>query len=107
MVEIYGYSVVTIPVVVALVYAVVEFFKNFIFENTKKFSKCIPIIATALGGAFTLIAFFVSPEVVPAATWYSALLMGCASGLSAVGVNQIKKQAAKKEGDGGNNDNAR
>lgn len=97
MVEIYGYSVVTIPIIVTLVYAVVEFFKNFIFENNEKFSKCIPIVATVLGGAFTLIAFFVSPDVVPAATWYSALLIGCASGLSAVGVNQIKKQASKKE----------
>ena len=97
MVEIYGYSIATIPVVVALVYAFIEFFKNFVFEENEKFRKCIPVISTVLGGVFTLVAFFVSPDLVPAATWYSALLMGCASGLSAVGVNQIKKQAEKKD----------
>jgi hypothetical protein len=30
--------------------------------------------------------------LLPVPTWYAAVIMGMASGLSAVGVNQIKKQ---------------
>jgi hypothetical protein len=97
MVEIYGYSVATIPIVAASVYAIIEFLKYFFFENNEKFKKFIPVFSAFLGGVITVVTFFVSPESVPCTAWYGALLMGCASGLSAVGINQIKKQAEKKE----------
>lgn len=97
MVEIYGYSIATIPVVAAVVYGIIEFLKYFFFENNEKFKKFIPVFAAVLGGAITVVAFFADPGVIPASQWYGALLMGCASGLSAVGINQIKKQTQKKE----------
>lgn len=100
MVEIYGYSMATLPVIVAIVYGVIDFLKYFVFSENETFKKYIPVVATVLGGVIGIIAFFVCPEIVPVATWYGSMLIGCASGLSAVGVNQIKKQI-KKDGDKG------
>lgn len=100
MVEIYGYSIATLPVIATLVYGVIEFLKCFVFCENEKFKKYIPVVSTALGGIIGIIIFFVCPGIVPVATWYGAMLMGCASGLSAVGVNQITKQM-KKGGDKG------
>lgn len=100
MVEIYGYSIATLPVIVAIVYGIIEFFKHFVFAKNEAFKKYIPVVSTVLGGVIGIIAFFVCPEIMPVATWYAAILVGCASGLSAVGVNQIKKQI-KKGGDNG------
>ena len=99
MVEIYGYSVATIPVVCAIVYGVIEFVKYLFGSKVDKFKKYIPIVACLLGAIVVLVTHFISPEVVPVANWYSALLVGGASGLSAVGINQIKKQMKKQGGE--------
>ena len=101
MVEIYGYSIATVPVIVAVVYGVVEFLKYFVFADNETFKKYIPVVATVSGGVFALVAFFVCPETMPVATWYGSMLIGCSSGLSAVGVNQITKQMKKNGGDKG------
>lgn len=101
MVEIYGYSIATIPLVAAIVYGIIEFLKHFVFNGYDRFGKYIPVFSTIIGALITLIMFFFSPDFVPVANWYSAVLMGAASGLSAVGINQIKKQSQKKEDNGG------
>ena len=92
MVEIYGYSIATLPVIVAAVYGIIEFFKRFVFGDNETFKKYIPVISTVLGGVIGIVTFFAFPESIPVGTWYGSILIGCASGLSAVGVNQIKKQ---------------
>lgn len=97
MVEIYGYSIATIPAVASAVYGIIELLKRFVFCENEKFRKFIPLFAALLGALITLIAFLVSPNLIPATSWYSSVLIGLASGLSAVGINQIKKQAEKKE----------
>lgn len=101
MIEIYGYSIMTIPIISALVYGFMEFFKYMFSDGKPKANKYIPVIAALLGGAFAVLAFFFIPELVPVASWYTALIMGMASGLSAVGVHQIKKQIEKGGGDSG------
>jgi multidrug transporter EmrE-like cation transporter len=100
MVEIYGYSIATLPVIVAAVYGIIEFFKHFVFKNNETFKKYIPVFSAVIGAVVGIIAFFICPETIPVSTWYSAILVGSASGLSAVGVNQITKQI-KKGGDNG------
>lgn len=99
MVELYGYSVATIPAVCTIVYAIIEFIKYLFKNKVYKFKKYIPIVSCVLGAIITLIAFLIEPELVPVVSWYSALLVGGASGLSAVGVNQIKKQIQKQGGE--------
>ena len=92
MVEIYGYSIATLPVIVAAVYGIIEFLKYFVFAENETFKKYIPVISTVLGGVIGIVTFFAFPESIPVGTWYGSILIGCASGLSAVGVNQIKMQ---------------
>lgn len=101
MIEIYRYSIATLPVIVSMVYGVIEFLKHFVFSENETFKKYIPIVSTAIGGVIGIIAFFVCPEVIPVSTWYGSILIGCASGLSAVGINQIKKQIQKGGDKGG------
>lgn len=99
--EIYGHSVATLPAIAALVYGIIEILKKFVFASNQKFKKYIPIVSAVLGGAMGIIAFFAFPDIIPAQNWYCSIIIGCASGLSAVGANQIKKQSEKKDGDGG------
>lgn len=99
MVEIYGYSIATIPAVASAVYGIIELLKKFVFCENEKFRKLIPLVAALLGAIITLVVFLVSPDLIPATSWFSSILIGLASGLSAVGVNQIKKQSEKKEED--------
>lgn len=98
MIDVYGFSITTVPIIAAAVYGIVEFLKSFVFQSVEKFRKYIPVFACLLGGVISIIVFMVSPELVPATNWYTALIIGCASGLSAVGINQIKKQAEKMGG---------
>lgn len=99
MIEIYGYSIATLPVIVAMVYGIIEFLKVFVFNGNETFKRYIPIVASVIGGVIGIIGFFVQPEIMPVATWYGSIVVGCASGLSAVGVNQIKKQLEKGDVD--------
>lgn len=99
MVEIYGYSVATIPVVVGVVYAVIELIKYICGTKVDAFKKYIPVFACVFGAILTLVVYLIAPEIIPVSTWYSALIIGGASGLSSVGVNQIKKQIEKQGGE--------
>jgi uncharacterized membrane protein (DUF2068 family) len=92
MIDVYGYSIATIPIIVSLVYGIIEFMKHFVFTNVDAWGKYIPVVAAALGCAISICFYFFSPDLLPVPTWYAAVIMGMASGLSAVGVNQIKKQ---------------
>ena len=92
MVEVYGYSVATIPAVCGVVYALIELIKYVFGGKAEKIKRFFPLIAGVAGAGISLLMFFVVPEMVPASTWYASLLLGAASGLSSVGVNQIKKQ---------------
>lgn len=89
----------TIPAVGSAVYGIIEFLKKFVFCSDEKFKKYIPILSCLFGATISLIVFLTNPNVVPCGDWFSALIVGAASGLSAVGVNQIKKQTEKKEGE--------
>ena len=95
MVEIYGYSIITIGIISAAVYAIIECLKLLWLNDREDLKKYIPIIAAAIGGVLGLAAYFVRPDVLPSPTWYGAIITGLASGLSAVGINQIPKQLGK------------
>ena len=99
MVDIYGYSIATIPVVCAIVYVINELIKYLFGSKVETFKRYIPIFSCVLGAVIGVIIFAISPELVPVSSWYSALLVGGASGLSAVGINQISKQLSKQGGE--------
>lgn len=87
-------EVVSIPAVVTVVYALIEVYKMaFKSEKAKRY---IPIVAGVLGAVLSLVAFYVCPAIVPTDNVFFACVFGLFSGLSAVGINQVYKQATKK-----------
>lgn len=95
--EIMGYTIATVPIIVGAVYGIVEFLKTLWLNKSEKLKELIPVIASVLGGLLGILVFFVEPTLLPTATWYGALITGIASGLSSVGVNQVFKQLNKKD----------
>lgn len=90
-------DVVIVPVIVMIVYLIVEAYK-YIVKNRKdkeNWLHYIPIIAGVLGSVLGIIAYLINPEIIPAKNVFVAIIMGAASGLSATGVNQIFKQLKK------------
>lgn len=86
-------EIVSIPVVVTVVYAIIEVYKA-VFKSEKA-KRAIPIVAGVLGAILGIVAFFACPAIVPTDNVFLAAVMGLFSGLGAVGVNQIYKQASK------------
>jgi len=54
-------------------------------------NKYIPVIVGVAGGVLGLVGLHIIPDF-PAADYMTAVAVGIASGLSAVGINQIGKQ---------------
>lgn len=89
---------ITIPVITAIVYAVIEIFK-IAFNNNEVYKRFIPLLACALGIGCGLIAFFFIPEVMIANNVFIAIVLGGASGLAATGVfESVKNLFKNKEG---------
>ncbi len=86
-------EIVSIPAVVTIVYAIIEVYKAVFKSETAQ--RVIPIVAGVLGAILGIVAFFACPAIVPTDNAFLAAIMGLFSGLGAVGVNQIYKQATK------------
>lgn len=83
-------EVVSVPVIVALVYGLMEVYKA-IFK-TEKAKSIIPLVAGVLGAVLGVVAFFVVPTLVPADNAFVSAFFGLISGLTATGSHQIVKQ---------------
>lgn len=86
-------EVVSVPVIVALVYGLIELYK--VFFKSEKAKNIIPIVAGVLGALLGVVAFFVVPTIVPADNVLLSAFLGLCSGLTATGSNQIVKQLVK------------
>lgn len=84
-----------IPVIVGIVYFVMAVYKKLVTGKKEIWTSLIPVWASILGIGLGLVAYFCVPSVTTADNVLSAVLLGLASGLMAVGVNQIYKQASK------------
>lgn len=88
---------ITIPVITAIVYAVIEMLK-IATNNNDNYKRFIPLIACGLGVVCGLIAFFYLPELMVATNWLIAAVLGGASGLAATGVFESVKNLFKDKG---------
>lgn len=88
---------ITIPVITAIVYAVIEILK-ITFNDSEVYKRFIPLLACGLGIGCGLIAFFFIPEVMITTNVFIAVVLGGASGLAATGVfESVKNLFGKKE----------
>lgn len=90
-------EIASVPVIVAIVYFVMAVYKKLVTGQKEVWTNLIPVWASILGIGLGLIAYFFVPGVMAVDNVLSAVLLGLASGLMAVGVNQVYKQAAKVE----------
>ena len=63
--------------------------------RNEKLDCLIPDIVAVFGGGIGVLAFYTIPGYLSATNWLDALAIGAASGLVAVGINQIVKQSSK------------
>jgi hypothetical protein len=89
-------ELISIPSIATIVYWVINLLK-YTFNNSEKFKRFIPLIATLLGIVFGVVCFFSLPEIIPADNVFLAIVIGGASGLSATGSHQLLKQLENKK----------
>ncbi len=92
----------SLPSITLIVYFIIEAIK-YAVKNNEKFMRLIPLLAIVLGAVLGVVAFYVSPQIIPAADLFAAMVVGGASGISATGVNQIYKQLSKYKWEEDNN----
>lgn len=88
-------EIICVPVIVAIVYVVIEAYKKWIANGREKWLNFIPILALILGGILGVAVFYIAPHIILADNVWLALVVGLCSGLSATGTNQIFKQLEK------------
>ena len=90
-------EIVSIPVIATAIYGIIEAYK--MVFNSEKAKRIIPIIADDLGVALSIAAFYLCPVILPTDNVFIAAIIGLASELGSVGINQIGKQITKKDGE--------
>lgn len=95
-------EIVTVPVIVAIVYAIMGIYKKLVADKAAVWTSLIPVWAGILGAILGVAAFYLVPEAMPADNVLVAVLIGLSSGLGATGANQVYKQIKKSGGDSGN-----
>ena len=91
-------SSVALPIIVTIVYCLIDLIKTTLAPYqtvSEKISHFYPLIALALGVAVAAIMFYSVPESFSTTNLLVALAIGAASGLTAVGTNQVVKQLSK------------
>ena len=88
-------EIICVPVIVALVFVIMEIYKSYIAKENETMIRIIPLIAGGLGIVFGIVCFYAFPAIISATNLLTAILVGGASGLSATGCNQIFKQLKK------------
>jgi len=86
---------ISVPAIAAAVYFIIKLIRHAVGENAK-FERFIPLIAAALGVVFAIVCFYALPAVIPADNIVVAIVLGCASGFTAIGTDQMMKQFGKK-----------
>src|SRR5574344_1798015 len=88
-------EIVCVPVIVSLVFSLMEIYKKFIAKENEKLVRLIPLFAGIIGIIAGIICFYCFPAIIAATNLGTAILVGGASGLSATGCNQVFKQLSK------------
>ena len=85
-------EIICVPLIVTIVYALIEGYKKIVAKKNEIFVRIIPIIGLCLGAVLGVVCFYAFPELIIAHNLLSAIVVGASSGLSATGCNQIFKQ---------------
>ena len=59
-------DIVCVPIIVSLVFAIMEAYKKIIAKENENLIRIIPVIFCVLGIKFGVICFYASPSIIPA-----------------------------------------
>jgi len=82
---------IAIPAIAVIVYLIAEGYK-LIANGREQFLKVIPVICGFMGAILSVVAFFTTPDMIPAENLFAAIAIGIVSGLAATGAHQVFKQ---------------
>lgn len=88
-------EIVCVPVIVSIVYSILAIYKKYIVKDNEKLIKFIPLIGGIIGIILGITLFYAFPNLIVADNIIAAIFVGCASGLSATGCDQLFKQLTK------------
>ncbi len=86
---------ISVPAIAAAVYFVMKLIRHAAGGN-KKFERFIPLMSAGLGVIFGVVCFFALPAIIPADNVVIAIVIGGASGFTAIGTDQMLKQFGEK-----------
>jgi len=84
-------ELIAVPAIVAAIVGFLALLKQAVNAN-KKVLRFFPLIGVVLGAGLGILAFYIAPAIIPAATAVTALKVGIAGGLAATGTHQVFKQ---------------
>lgn len=88
----------SVPIIATIVYWLINALK-FLTKDNEKVKRFLPEISAALGIITAIVIYYINPKFILAESLLSAIISGAASGLSATGFNQSKKQLLKFKAD--------
>ena len=94
---------ISVPAIAAAVYFVVKLIR-YAASGNAKFERFVPLISAGLGIIFGVICFYAIPSCMPAENVVVAIVIGAASGFTAIGTDQMLKQFGKKTETASEND---
>ena len=94
MTDFFEYS--SIPAIVALCYIFIELLKKLLGDDGN-IKNLYPLISALFGASLGVFAFFSEPSIIISDSVFESALLGCISGLSATGGNQIVKRMQRKK----------
>lgn len=85
----------SVPAIVAATYFIMKLIRYAVGENAK-FERIVPLLSFVLGIALGIVCFYALPAFIPAENVVVAIVIGGASGFSAIGTDVMFKQFGKK-----------
>lgn len=86
---------ISVPAIAAAVYFIVKLINHAVGQNAK-FERFVPLISAGMGAVFGVVCFYALPAVIPATNVVVAIVIGAASGFTAIGTDQMVKKLGKK-----------
>ena len=88
-------EIVCVPVIVAIVYALMSIYKTYIAKDNEKLIRFIPLIGGGIGIILGIVFYFAFPQLIVATNVVTAIGVGLARGQAGTGSDRICKQLTK------------
>ena len=86
-------QIISVPAILLAVYGILSLYRRITCKQTGTiWHRLIPLWAMLLGTFLGIFMFVMFPEITPAPSLFTAILLGATAGLGATGLNQLMYQ---------------